>query len=204
MNTSATRERRVLALGIASIALILALGRGVPVWLERSVTIRTSAASLVAKAERARASVAHFQVTRDSLGARKRRLLALAPHMATGETPAVAGAKLASLIATTATESNLRLGSVQVRPDSGTEAVFTRVTVRAEGTGDVRGVTDFVRALERGPKLLAVRSFSVSQPEPNAPSDRVEALHLELTVESLVPTAASASRRDAARRSGSP
>jgi Tfp pilus assembly protein PilO len=198
------RERRVLALGIASIVLILVLGRGLPAWLGRSVSVRASAANLVTKASRARSSVDHFQMTRDSLAARKRRLLALAPLMASGETPSVAGAKLASLIATTATESNLRLGSVQVRPDSGNETVFTRLTVRAEATGDVRGVTDFVRALEHGPKLLAVRTLSISQPEPNAPSDRVEALHLEVTVEALVPTPGSASKRDAATRSGSP
>ena len=198
------RERRVLTLGIAAIVFILVLGRGVPSWLERSVSVRASAASLVMKAEHARMSVRNFQMTRDSLAARKRRLLALAPMMASGETPAVAGARLASLIATTATQSNLRLGSVQVRPDSNTEALFTRLTLRAEATGDVRGVTEFVRALERGPKLLAVTSLSVSQPEPNAAADRIEALHVELTVEALTPTPASASKREAAMRSGSP
>lgn len=184
--TLSPRDRRVLALGAATIGLLFALGRGVPALRRWEREQRAEAAELAAEAARARGSVRAHGVVRDSLKARETRFLALAPLLLGGETPAVAGATLASLVSGAAAACSVRLGAVQVRADSAGQGVFTRVAVRADAVGDVRGVTGFLAALERGPALLAVRELSVSQSEPAAPPDRPEVLRIELTVEGLV------------------
>jgi hypothetical protein len=60
--------------------------------------------------------------------------------------------------------------------------VFAPVSVRIDATADVRGLTNLLTRLERGPTLLVVRALSITQPEPNA---EMEALAVELTVEGL-------------------
>ena len=182
------RDRRVLLLGAASITLAIGGSRALPVWREWYLGSRTSAVHLRAELSSAQTSIRQASVTRDSLGARKRRLLAMLPLLASGETPQMAGAGLASTIAAAAEASGVRLGTVQVRPDSAGRSVFTRVGVRADVTGDVRGVAAFLGALERDATLFAVRELAISQPEPAAPAERAEALHVELFVEALALT----------------
>jgi hypothetical protein len=182
------RDRRVLVLGIATITLVVGGGRGLPAWREWYAGSRASAAQLRGELARAEESLRHSAVTRDSLAARKRRLVALLALLAGGETPQMAGAGLASSVASAAEAAGVRVGTVQVRPDSAGRNVFTRVAVRADVTGDVRGVAAFLGALEQDATLLAVRELVVSQPEPAAPADRAEALRVELLVEGLALT----------------
>jgi hypothetical protein len=113
-------------------------------------------------------------------------MLALAPALLSGDSPASAAATLAALVSGTAAQANVRLGAVQVRPDSVARGAFTRVAVRASATGDINGVTQMILGLEKGPMLLAVRELSITQAEPGAPADRAEALRLELLVEGLM------------------
>jgi hypothetical protein len=182
------RDRRVLLLGAASVALVVGAGRGLPAWREWYAGSRASAVQLRGELARAEESLRHSAVTRDSLTARKRRLVALLPLLASGETPQMAGAGLASSVASAAEAAGVRVGTVQVRPDSAGRTVFTRVAVRADVTGDVRGVAAFLGALEQDATLLAVRELAVSQPEPAAAADRAEALRVELLVEGLALT----------------
>jgi hypothetical protein len=199
--TTIARERRVLVAGAIGVLLLLAVGRGLPSLCGWQVESRESAAALTQELARARASVTRARATRDSLAARRQRFIALAPLLVRGETPAMGGATLAALIATAATATNVRLGPVQVRADTAGRGVFSRVGVRADVTGDVRGVGAFLSTLEGGPTLLAVRELTISQLEPAAPPERAEALHVQLAVEGLMLTPRPVGATKAARRS---
>jgi hypothetical protein len=182
------RDRRVLVLGVVSILLILGLGRGLPAWRSWRAETHASARELTSEVTRARESISRHGLVNDSLSARRGRFVALAPLLLRGETPAMGGASLASLVASAATAANVRLGPVQVQPDTTARTVFSRVRVRADVTGDVRGVGTFISSLERGQTLLAIREISISQLEPGAPPERAEALRVNLTVEGLMLT----------------
>ena len=170
-------------------ALVLAF-RGVPAWRGWQREARASAAEQVQEAARAAYVVRQAGVIHDSLAARNRRYLALAPALLSGASAAAAGGSLAGLISGAAASSGVRLGAVQVQADSVALSTFTRIVARGDVTGDVRGITAFLRALERGPAALSVRELSISQPEPAAGPDRAEALRLQVVVSGLAVRAA--------------
>lgn len=189
MNVRLTsRDRRVLAVGAIACTTLAAGARGIPALLQWTQDSRASAAQLVGEDARARASIARAAETRDTLTARNARYLALAPRLLEGETPAGAGATLASILSGAAAVSSVRLGSVQIRADTARRGVFTRVAVSADLTGDIRGISAMLAMLERGPALLAVRELSITQPEPAAGDDHAEALRADVVVEGLMLT----------------
>lgn len=196
------RDRRTVMLGAAAIAALVFLSRGVPALREWHSESVAEAAELTAEVHRAESSVRNEAVVRDSQSRRGARFLALGPRLVAGSTPSAAAGTLASFVSGTATLAGVRTGAVTVRQDSTEGGSLTRIVVRASGTGDVRGVTALLRALESGPLLLRVRELSITQPEPAAGNDRPESLRLELVVEGLAlapPTRAAASSRDSPR-----
>jgi hypothetical protein len=182
------RDRRALLVGAITVFTMMALSRGLPAWSAWQRRVREDARVSRAGAERARALLGIHGAIEDSLAARDERFVALAPKLLGGESPTAAGATLAGLVSGAAAGAGVRLGAVEIRPDTAGPGAFTRVAVRADATGDIRGVTKMLAALERGPTLLAIRSFSIDQPEPAAASDRMEALHVTLEVEGLMLT----------------
>jgi hypothetical protein len=179
------RDRRTLLLGGTVIALLLLLFKGLPAWRRWDAGARASGAELVAAAARAQADVRSLPALADSVAARHRRLVALAPLVLDGSTPAAAGASLASLVSGAAARANVALGTVQLQPDTATTGTFVRVTVRGDATGDLPGIARMLALLEGGPELLAVREVSITQPDPGGPADRVETLRLEFSVQGL-------------------
>lgn len=190
----AHRERRVLLAGAAIMTVLIAVSRGVPVWLDWWRGAAASAAELVAEAERAEASLRALPEIRDSLARRGERMIALGPLLMGGATPAVAAGALSGLVAEMAAGTGVQLGSVQVRSDSAAASLLTSVTVRGTWTGDIRGTTQMLQALERGPKLLSIRELSISQPDLGAPGDRPEVLRVEFVIEALALPAAGGER----------
>ena len=182
------RDRRVLTVGAISCAALAMGARGIPALMRWTRDSRAAAAQLVGEEARARTSIARAAETRDTLAARNARYLALAPRLLDGETAAGAGGTLASIVSGAATASNVRLGSVQIRADSTRRGAFTSVAVRADLTGDIRGISEMLATLEKGPALLAVRELSITQPEPAAGDDRAEVLRAEVVVEGLMLT----------------
>jgi hypothetical protein len=178
-------ERRVLLLGAVSISTLVLLSRGGPAWLAWQREARASAAEAAGELAGAQLLVRLRGVLGDTLNARSARYLALAPAVLSGRSPAAAGATLAGLVSGAAAAAGVRLGAVQVLSDSAGPSTFTRVSVRADATGDVRGLTRLLEALERGPTLLAVREISVTQPEPAATPNRAESLRVEIVVAGL-------------------
>ena len=184
------RDRRALTLGGATLALLLALGRGLPVLLRWRADAAASAAELSAEAARAGRSVRALGAARDSLAARRLRLAALDSAFLEGATPAAAGAHLAELVAESAAAVDATLGVVQVRPDTAAPGPFTRIGVRAGVSGSLESIALFLATLEEGPALLAVRELSIAQPEPGIAPARQETLRAEVLVEGLARNAA--------------
>jgi hypothetical protein len=181
------RERRVLAWGAAVMVAIVLLGRVLPAWRAWERETLAGAAEIEGEAARATATVQRAGQLPGTLKAHEGRLLALAPLLLDGETPAVGSATLASIVSGAAAASSVRIGSVQLQHDSGGKT-FTHVSVRAEATGDVQGITTFLQMLERGPSLLAVHELTITQALPAAAADRMEALKVDLLVEGLMLT----------------
>ena len=155
------RDRRALSFGALAIAATLAGARGVPALREWSAASVLSAREVVGEAERARRGVMGADVLADTMRVRGERLVAVAPALLDGRSAATAGATLASLVSGAAAASDAKLGSVQVRADTAAHdssaavrRAFTRVSVRAVLTADVRGLSRFLLALERGLTLL--------------------------------------------------
>ncbi|MGH7719208.1 MAG: type II secretion system protein GspM [Gemmatimonadaceae bacterium] len=179
------RERRTVLLGGCAIVALAVLTRGIPAWRETERDARASALELREELRRARESVQQMAATRDSLRARRDRLGRAQAGVLSGDAPGTAAAVLASVISEAASGSRVRLGAVQIRPDTSGGRHYARVAVRADATGDVRGITSFLSTLEWGPALVAIRELSISQPEPGADADRPETLRVELLVEGL-------------------
>ncbi len=187
-HVTSRRDRRALVVGAIAVITMVVLSRGLPAWSSWQRRVREDARVSRTATERARALLGIRSAIEDSLAERDERFVALAPKLLGGESPAAAGATLAGLISGAAASSGVRVGAVQIRPDSAGAGAFTRISVRADATGDVRGVMKMLSVLERGPTLLAIRSLLIDQPEPAAASDRMEALRVRLEVEGLMVT----------------
>ena len=167
----------------ASILLAAWLVLRVAPWSVRRATVLHGRADLSALTlERAEAAIAAHPVVRDSLAARARRLVALAPRLLDGATPAEAGASLAALVTGAAATRQVRIVRQEVRPDSAA-SLFQRVVMRLEAEGDIAGIGGWLAELEEGTSLIRVRSLAVTALEPAAASSQTERLRADLVVE---------------------
>ena len=186
------RDRRTLTRGATALLLILVLGRGVPAWHAWRARTLLSSRSERAELARSRALLSARVAERDTLRARAARLQALRGALLAGATPAAQGALLAAIVSNTADSAHILLGAVDVQPDTARDA-FTSIHVHGSATGDIRGLTSFLVDLESSVPHLAVRSIAFTQPDPTAPHDRAESLHLDFLVEGMGATATGAS-----------
>jgi hypothetical protein len=165
--------------------VLLGVTRVWPALLAWEREARGAAQESATELARAQESVERLAATRDTLIVRRQRLAAAATGVLEGESLALAAGALSALLADMAADAGVRLGAVQLRPDSASDSRYARVAVSVDATGDVRGVTALLSAIEGDSTLLVVRSLSISQPEPAAPSDRPELLRVELVVEGV-------------------
>jgi hypothetical protein len=180
------RDRRALVIGACVIFVAVVGKHAVPALLTWQRDVRDAASLNVEKLARATLSLKRAAQVHDSLELRRARVLALAPALLGGDSPATASATLAGIVSGAAARSNVRIGALQLSADTATRGVFTRVSVHGDATGDIAGITAMLSALEGGPTLLAIRELSITQPEPGAPSDHAEALRVELAVVGLM------------------
>lgn len=193
-------DRRALVAGAAVVVASVLFARGLPAWRRWDAGAHEAAAERAREAARTESIVRTLPAGLDSLQARRARYVALGRGVLDGESTAAAGASLASLVSGAAARAGVRIGSVQVRPDTAGAGTFLRISVRAEGTGDLPAITRMLETLEGGRTLLAVRGVSITQPTPGGPAEQPEALRLELTVEGLALAGRASLPRDAAVR----
>jgi len=185
------RDRRTLTIGATIIAILLIGGRGIPAWL-KWVRREEGTAAL----QHQRLHIAQLRAksnpTADALvRATGNRALHIAPAFLRGDTPAQTSAFLASYISETAAAVNIRLGAVTVQTDTTSDSTVAgvpvyRVTLHADGTGDVRGIAGWIETLEGSTApLLMVRTLSVDQSDPTTPVNRPETLRLTIDVDGL-------------------
>jgi hypothetical protein len=196
------RDRRAATIGVVVICALVTLTKGVPAWHSWQHDAEAAATEVVVDAARADGVIAAYPELRDSLRVRTSRLRSLDASIVSGSDPAAAAASLASIVSDAANDAGVKLESVQPRVDSesrtlGTARVsshpaFARVSVHGDAVGDVVTLTQFLAQLEHGPVLLVVRALSITQPEPEAPSSRMEKLHAEFAVVGLARAAAEA------------
>jgi hypothetical protein len=183
--TLSDRDRRTLIIGVAVIALLVLLSKGVPAWRRWDAGVRASAGEMAAEAARAERTVRLLPASLDSLEARKGRFIAVGQGVLDGESAAASGAALASLVSGAAARAGVQMGSVQLRPDTASAGTFMRMGVRADATGDLPAITRMLALLEGAPELLAIRELAITQPAPGGPAEQPEALRMEITVQGL-------------------
>ena len=204
------RDARILRVGGAAIALLLVFARGLPAWRRWDAEARDDVRRQRGREVAAVAAIRGLPTALDSAEARRDRLGALAPSLLDGESAAAAGATLASILTGGAARAGVRLGSVQVQPDTASAGTFTRVAVHTDATGDLEGITELLRYLEAAPELLVVRDLSITQPDAGGAPDRPESLQVEFTLQGLALIGRPAARETdvpaspAAPRPGSP
>jgi Type II secretion system (T2SS), protein M subtype b len=186
------RDRRTLIVGATAIGSLVLVSRGLPAWRTWVREARVAAVEQLGDATRAEGVVRAFPAMRDSLAARNARYLALAPTLVSGGSVNAASATLASLVSTAAAESGVALGAVQMRTkdvprrdSEAAHAVFTRVRVESDVTGDIRGIARFLATLEGGPVRLVVRDLTITQADAVGAPDRPEVLRAMVAVEGL-------------------
>jgi len=178
---AAARDRRAVLLGVAVLAAAWLALRGVPWAASALAQLRERATVAQLALSAARATLAEEPVLRDSLGGRAQRLVRWAPRLFAGGTASEAHADLSAWLTGLATARRVRLERLDIGGDSGV-SVFTRLTVRVEVEGDVRGITGWLAALEGGEQLVRVTSLRISAPDAANPGVRSERLHVEITL----------------------
>jgi hypothetical protein len=176
-----TRDRRAVLLGAAVVVGSWLVTHGVPGLIRVHAEWRARTEASVRQLAAAREALEGAAWTRDSLAARSRRLVAWAPWLVAGGTPAEAMAELQSVVSGLATQHRVRIVRVEPSADSAA-GLFTPVRLRVEAQGDVGGLAQWLAAIEEGDHLLAVPSLVISAPEPVASSGQAELLRAELVI----------------------
>lgn len=179
------KDRRTAVLGVVTLGSLIGVSRGLPALREWERMRVAEASELSASASSTRVRAQMLGIMRESLAARRERLAAGDSVMLSGTSPAAVAADLASSLDEMATAARVKIASMQLRADSATAGALARVAVRVSGTSDVTGLAAFLRAVETDAAPLAVREITVSQSDPAAPTSKVEALHVDILVETL-------------------
>ncbi|HEX4561618.1 MAG TPA: type II secretion system protein GspM [Gemmatimonadales bacterium] len=180
MRPLGARDRRTFLLGLVAVAAALVL-RGVPLVARGFAALRDRAAAQTATLARVEDVLLRGPAGRDSLTEALRAIVALAPDLVEGTSPADAQASLSGLVSMVASRHALKVVRTDALPDSG-EGVFHRVSLHAELEGDASGVTGFIASLETGEPILTVNTLSLETPDPVPHPRASEVLHLSVDV----------------------
>jgi hypothetical protein len=131
---------------------------------------------------RTRAELAALPRLRDSAAVLTRALVALAPQVLSGSTPAEASADLSGRMNLAASRAPARVDRLDPMPDSSGNGRLGRARVRAALQTDVRGLVAFIRAIDAGDEVLTLDELRIEAPEPGAPERGPEILRVEVTV----------------------
>jgi Type II secretion system (T2SS), protein M subtype b len=181
MKAMATRDRRALLRGLGVALGAVVLLRGVPVAARSIEFLRDKTVAQQATLARVEDVIVRGAAVRDSLAQTFHDIVALAPDLVDGDTPADAQAGLSAVLSLAASRHALKVVRVDPLPDSAA-GVFHHVALHAELEGDIDGVTGLLASLESGGPLVTVSSLSIGTSDP-APHPRTsEALHVTLDV----------------------
>jgi hypothetical protein len=176
------RDRRALILGgIVIAAAVLGL-RVVPAGIRRATAAHALLRERAGLLARTRAELASLPGLRDSAAVLTRALVALAPQVLSGSTPAEASADLSGRMNLAASRAPARVDRLDPLADSSGAGRLGRARVRAALQTDVRGLVAFIRAIDAGDEVLKLDELRIEAPEPGAPDRGPEVLRVEVTV----------------------
>lgn len=180
-----TREQRVLLSGAVAIASIVLAGRVAPATVAWSREQQARSVELNGDLARALADVRAYLSERDSAEARRLRLGDELPSLLHGVTSTATSASLTEVLQECAETAGIRLGALDLRPDTSAGHFFTHPRVGVEISGDVRGLSAFLAQLEANQTRLRVITIAISQSEPFAGATQSEALQASMVLEAL-------------------
>ncbi len=180
-----SKDVRTLLIGVVCVGTMLLVGKVIPRVIAARRTTETQLRLIHAELAQDRQIISRRNSTLKSLDETTTQFLGLSSAFLNGSSASQAAAALASVVADAADANGVHLSSIQPEADSANRTLLVPVVVHASGTGDVRGVSGMLRDLEGGEPLTEIRQLTIAQSDPAAPADRMEALHIELTVRGL-------------------
>lgn len=175
------REQRLLVLGASLLAVSVVVTRIAPAGMRYSQSAVEQSRARAGQAARAAMMIQSLPTLRDSLGGVAASLVAAAPLLMEGRTPADAATSLSVWITLASERERLRIRQLESQPDSGRGAIRP-VTVRAQLEGDIAGIGGFLRHVEAGAPLLSVREFSLTTLDASGRLGGTETLRFELAI----------------------
>jgi hypothetical protein len=180
------RDRRVLLLGGAVVALILVLGRVVPATLAYSADRQRGATAAAEQLAHTEWLVQSAPNLRRELDRVRRELTRYDSALVEGGSPSTASARLAEVVSDAVADADARLGSIRLSADtSALSGELAHVVAHATITGDLLSLATVLQALEEGPQLLAVTEVSIDTTQPRLARSQTEQLQAELVVDGL-------------------
>ena len=176
------RDRRALLVGGLVVAVAVLGLRVLPWGLQRATVAHALLSERAGLLARMREELASLPRLRDSAAVLTRGLVALAPQVLSGSTPAEAGADLSGRMSLAASRAPARVDRLNPLPDSGGAGRLGRARVHAVFETDVRGLIAFLRAIDAGDEVLTLEELHIEAPEPGAAKRGPEILKVEVTI----------------------
>jgi hypothetical protein len=176
------RDRRALILGAVAVTAAVLLLRVLPWMVRKGIAGHAELKERVALLARTREELGALPDLRDSTAVLTQALLSLAPQVLSGSTPAEAGADLTGRINLAAARAPAKVERLDVLPDTNEAGRLGRARVHAVIETDVRGLVNFLRALESGEGALTTEELRVLAPDPGSPERVPEILKVEVSV----------------------
>lgn len=176
------RDRRALLLGGVAIAGAVLGLRVLPWAVRRATQAHAMLRERTTLLARTREEMASLPTLRDSAAVLSQALVALAPQVLSGSTPAEAGADLSGRMNLAASRAPAKVERLDPLPDSSGGGALGRVRVHAALETDVRGLIALIRAIDAGDEVLKLDELRVEAPEPGNAQRGPEILKVEITV----------------------
>jgi hypothetical protein len=175
-------ERRTIA-----VALVVVVPALLWVWAARPLLAALGDARSDLVTERAALARERALVDAAPRGAVVRRaldslVLGTADRLLDANDDAIAGAELSTYVAGVARAHHVLLTAAETRGTTTSRAGVRSVAVSIRGESDFQGIVDFLRALERGDKLLRVDALALSGPSDRGGPARAHVVGLRATV----------------------
>ena len=175
----------MLLTGIASCAVILAAGRGVPLWRQWRDGVQQRLHVSIASLARVEAQLAARTLVAQRGQSARSQLVEADSMMLQGATAAAGAAQLAGIVGAVADSARAKLNSMQIRTDTSGRISMSRASVRLSAIVDIAGLVALLEELEGGAPLLVVRELTVAQGEPMSTDERPEQLRVDMVVEGM-------------------
>jgi hypothetical protein len=177
-----SRDRRALTLGAAILVPALIFIWGVKPYFATLRDSRDLLASEQATLSRELAAVAAARANPDLQRVADSAMRAVDPRLFEGRDDVMATAELASYLGAVAEDHDVWLQNAATRPTTVIEGGVRRLRVEIRAESDLQGVLSFLRALERGNKLLRVERLDISRTLTLDADDGIEPVNVAATI----------------------